>query len=75
MKLLILRLLGLTLFLSIISCKSSIKKAGSSIRKSTNKSKKSSTETNSEISQTPDNVAWGYASNENILQNAAVIYV
>ena len=60
MKLVLLKLLGLSL-LSIISCKSSIKKSSSHASKSGIKSKKTSLKAKAKTNQAPDNVAYGFA--------------
>lgn len=71
MKLLNLTILGLFLYLSATSCKLSIKKSTTNEKKSAIKLEKATTSAKS-TSKLPDSVAFGYASNENILQNAAV---
>ena len=71
MKLLNLTILGLFLYLSATSSKLSIKKSTTNEKKSAITSEKATTSAKSN-SKLPDTVAFGYASNENILQNAAV---
>lgn len=71
MKLLLLKLLGLIIVFTIISCKLSLKKSSSHGKKSSLRSKKSSLKAKSK-SNLPDDVTFGFASNDNILQNAAV---
>lgn len=70
MKLLLLKLFGLAM-ISIISSKSSIKKASAGNKKSSIKAKKASAKAKAKA-KLPDGVTFGYASNDNILQNAAV---
>lgn len=71
MKLLLLKLLGLILVVTIVSCKLSLKKSSSYAKKSAMKNKKASSKAKSKTNL-PDEVAYGFASNDNILQNAAV---
>lgn len=73
MKLLLLKLLGLILVITIVSSKLSLKKSGSHVNKSGMKNKKASSKAKSKTNL-PDDVTFGFASNENILQNAAVSF-
>lgn len=63
MKLLIFKLFGLILLISMTFSKSSLKNYSSNANSNAN--------TNSKFP--PETIAYGYASNDNILQNAAVI--
>lgn len=71
MKQIILKLVGLTLVFWIISAKSSVKKSKVNSKKSHEKSKKASSKENAK-SKHIESLAFGYASNDYILQNAAV---
>jgi len=73
MKLLLLKLLGLILIFTIISSKLSLNKSKSHAKKTALESKKVSSKTESK-SNMPDDVTYGFASNDNILQNAAVSF-
>lgn len=70
MKLLLLKLFGLTL-IAIVSTNLTLKKAAAHEKKSLIKAKKAFANAKAE-EKLPDSVTFGYASNENILQNAAV---
>lgn len=71
MKLQLLKLLGLILVVTIVSCKLSLKKSSSHGKKSGLKNKKVSSKAKANM---PDDVTYGFASNDNILQNAAVSF-
>ena len=73
MKLLLLKLLGLIFIFTIISSKLSLNKSKSHAKKTALESKKASSKTESK-SNMPDDVTYGFASNDNILQNAAVSF-
>ena len=71
MKLLLLQLFGFIFVLTIISSKLSMKKSSSHTSKSGLKNKKTSSKVTSKANL-PDDVTFGFASNDNILQNASV---
>ena len=72
MKLLLLKLFGLSFIFTIIFGKLSLKKASENLSKSRIRNKKVSNKNKIQSKMLPDDITYGYATSDNILQNAAV---